>query len=226
MSQFELLKLCRARLARYGIMNSCRILSDAYLFDLKHGTRTAGIYSKGRIEKSNPNLKGTVVQYQGTSSRLFQAAMKDLDSSVLKGDFIDFGCGRGKVLLMALDYPFMKLHGVELSDKLVKEAEKNLENYCAKKKKNPLASIYLGDARFFLIPPTASVFFFYNPFTWSIFEPVVENILESLRRHPREIRLIYINDLYWKELEKKEMQCVSRGSEFRINYSVWKPLVS
>ena len=206
-------------------MNSCRILIDAYLFDLKHGTRTAGIYSKGRIEKSNPNLKGTVVQYQGTSSRLFQAAMKDLDSSVLKGDFIDFGCGRGKVLLMALDYPFMKLHGVELSGKLVKEAERNLENYCAKKKKNPLASIYLGDARFFLIPPTASVFFFYNPFTWSIFEPVVENILESLRRHPREIRLIYINDLYWKELEKKEMQCVSRGSEFRINYSVWKPLV-
>ena len=226
MSQFELLKLCRASLARYGIMNSCRILIDAYLFDLKHGTRTAGIYSKGRIEKSNPNLKGTVVQYQGTSSRLFQAAMKDLDSSVLKGDFIDFGCGRGKVLLMALDYPFKKLHGVELSDKLVKEAEKNLENYCAKKKKNPLASIYLGDARFFLIPPTASVFFFYNPFTWSIFEPVVGNILESLRRHPREMRLIYINDLYWKELEKKEMQCVSRGSEFRINYSVWKPLVS
>jgi len=130
-----------------------------------------------------------------------------------------------KVLLMALDYPFKKLHGVELSDKLVQEAEENLENYCAKKKKNHIASIYLGDARFYQIPPTATVFFFYNPFTWSIFEHVAENIQESLRRHPRETRLIYINDLHWKELEKKEMQCVSRGSEFRINYSVWNPLV-
>ena len=90
MSEFELLKLSKASLIRYGFMNSCRLLIDDYLFDLKHGTKSAGIYSKGRIEKSNPNLKGTVVQYQGTSSRLFQAAMKHLDSSLLKGDFIDF----------------------------------------------------------------------------------------------------------------------------------------
>ena len=89
------------------------------------------------------------MQYQGTSSRLFQAAMKDLDSSLLKGDFIDFGCDRGKVLLMALDYPFMKLHGVELSDKLVQKAEKNLENYCAKKKKIPLLVFTWGMPVFF-----------------------------------------------------------------------------
>ena len=226
MSQFELWRLCRASLTRYGVMNSCRLLIDDYLFDLKHGTRTAGTYSKSGIEKSNPNLKGTVVQYQGTPSRLFQCAMKDLDSSVLKGDFIDFGCGRGKVLLMAFDYSFKKLYGVELSEKLAKQTEQNLENYGAKKKKKASANICLGDARFFLIPPTASVFFFYNPFTWSIFEQVVENILESLRRHPREARLIYINDQHRKELEKKKMQCVFRGSELRMNYSVWKPLVS
>ena len=107
---------------------------------------------------------------------------------------------------------------------LFKRLKKPGELLC-KKEKNPLASIYLGDARFYQIPPTVSVFFFYNPFIWSIFEPVVENILESLRRHPRETRLIYNNDLHCKELEKKEMQSVSRGSEFRINYSVWKPLV-
>lgn len=78
-----------------------------------------------------------MVQYQGTSSRLFQAAMKHLDSSLLKGDFIDFGCDRGKVLLMALDYPFMKLHGVELSDKLVQEAKKTWRIIVQKRKKSP-----------------------------------------------------------------------------------------
>ncbi len=144
MSQFELLKLSKASLIRYGFMNSCRLLIDDYLFDLEHGTRSAGIYSKGWIEKSNPNLKGTVVQYQGTSSRLFQAAMKDLDSSLLKGDFIDFGCDRGKVLLMALDYPFMKLHGVELSDKLVKEAEKTWRIIVQKRKKSPCLHLLGG----------------------------------------------------------------------------------
>jgi len=160
-----MLKLCRASLARYGFMNSCRLLVDDYLFDLKHGTKTAGIYSKSRIENSNPTLKGTVVQYQGTSSRLFQAAMKDLDSSVLKGDFIDFGCGRGKVLLMALDYPFKKLHGVELSDKLVQEAEENLENYCAKKKKIPLLVFTWGMPVFirFHQPPPYSFFIILLP---------------------------------------------------------------
>ncbi len=55
MSEFELLKLSKASLIRYGVMNSCRLLIDDYLFDLKHGTRSAGIYSKGRIEKSKPN---------------------------------------------------------------------------------------------------------------------------------------------------------------------------
>ena len=84
------------------------------------------------------------MQYQGTSSRLFQAAMKDLDSSLLKGDFIDFGCDRGKVLLMALDYPFTKLHGVELYDKLVQEAEKTWRIIVQKRKKSPCLPLLGG----------------------------------------------------------------------------------
>lgn len=221
MSQFELWSLCRASLARYGFINSCRLLIDDYLFDLKYGTKTAGTYSKSRIEESCPDLKGTVVQYQGTSSRLFYAAMKDLDARVFEGDFVDFGCGRGKVLLMALAYPFKQFHGVELSPELKVQAEGNLVIYCASNEKAPSTRIHLGDARFFKIPPSACVFFFYNPFTWSVFEPVLENIMESKRCHPREIRLIYINDVHRAELEKRQVQCVAAGSQFKVSYSVW-----
>src|SRR5688572_3166400 len=42
--------------------------------------------------------------------------------------FIDFGCGKGRVVLQAAMYPFRKVIGVELSTELCDVARRNVEH--------------------------------------------------------------------------------------------------
>jgi hypothetical protein len=43
------------------------------------------------------------------------------------------------------------------------------------------------------IPDDVTVAYFYNPFTGSVFRTVLEKLVASIERAPRELRIIYVN---------------------------------
>jgi SAM-dependent methyltransferase len=101
---------------------------------------------------------------------------------------LDLGCGMGSAMITLARYPFARVDGVELAPELIPIAKRNLvrmkvENSC----------IYPGDAAEFTTYDPYSYIYMFNPFHRAVVEPVLQNIRRSLRRTPRELRIIYKN---------------------------------
>lgn len=109
--------------------------------------------------------------------------------------FLDLGSGKGRTLLMASDYPFRRIVGVELLPSLHAIAQENLAKYKSESQKCFALESVCADATAFLPPGDPLVIFLFNPFPESGMRQVVRNLEESLRGHPRAVYLVYHNAL-------------------------------
>jgi SAM-dependent methyltransferase len=106
--------------------------------------------------------------------------------------FVDLGSGKGKVVMLAARYPFARVIGVELSEQLSEIARRNLANGRGRRRAKQVELI-TADALQYEIPTDSTVIYMYNPFRGEVFEAVVARLIESVDRHPRQVRLIYLN---------------------------------
>ena len=111
--------------------------------------------------------------------------------------FFDLGCGKGRVLFCATSFQLKKIVGVELRQALVENARENYQHL--KLKKTPVIIIQTDAARANLDEGTA--FFMYDPFGYETLEQVLQNLEESLRRFPRQIKIAYVNARYRERLD-------------------------
>jgi SAM-dependent methyltransferase len=109
--------------------------------------------------------------------------------------FIDLGSGKGRTLLMASDYPFRRIVGVELLPALNDAALDNLTKYQSEAQKCFAIESICRDATDFTFPAEPILLFLFNPFTESGLRRVISNLERSLREHPREIYVLYHNPL-------------------------------
>jgi len=132
------------------------------------------------------------VDYQGSSYHYVKLAFRNLPVDFSKIRLIDFGSGKGNVILMAQEFGIKEIIGVEFAEELVLLSKQRIKRI---KNNNSFSNINIicSDASSFFIPDDSNVFFFYNPFSQNVFEKVLDNIEESLKRHYREIFILYIN---------------------------------
>jgi len=109
---------------------------------------------------------------------------------------VDFGCGKGRVLLLAVLGGMKKAVGIEFSPQLCRIAESNI-NIVEKAIGARLEiTVIEGDVTDYEIEDDQNVFFFFNPFDDVILEAVVENMKKSLQRKPREVAIVYYNPVH------------------------------
>jgi SAM-dependent methyltransferase len=109
--------------------------------------------------------------------------------------FVDLGSGKGRTLLMASDYPFRRIIGVELLPSLHQIALENLRQYKSESQKCFALESICADATAFPLPADPLVIFLFNPFPESGMRQVVANLEQSLREHPRAVFVLYHNPL-------------------------------
>ncbi|MFZ0417372.1 MAG: class I SAM-dependent methyltransferase [Candidatus Sulfotelmatobacter sp.] len=137
--------------------------------------------------------------YQPTEAALFHEMIAAL-SAQARFDFrdfifIDLGSGKGRTLLMASDYPFRRIVGVELLPALNYAAQENLSKYRSESQKCFAIESICGDATEFAFPAEPTVLFLFNPFPEAGLKRVIANLEQSLREHPRTVYLLYHNPL-------------------------------
>jgi SAM-dependent methyltransferase len=115
---------------------------------------------------------------------------------------VDLGCGKGKVLLVASEFGFREVRGVEFSPILCEVARRNCSLYQAKRKKISNLSIIHADVTDYRIRDDEDIFFLFNPFDDFILEQVLQNIASSLQRHNRKIWIIYRNAVHRDSVEE------------------------
>lgn len=105
--------------------------------------------------------------------------------------FVDFGCGKGRVVYLAARYPFGRVIGVEISAQLSEIARRNL----ARNRRRLLCrnvEIVTANVLDFAIPDDMTVAYFFSPFPGPVFAGVLDRIVASIERRPRPVRLIYL----------------------------------
>lgn len=114
-----------------------------------------------------------------------------------RNHLVDIGCGKGRALCVAAAMGYQQLTGIDISEKLCKEAVKNLR---ITKHKYPSIQFEISsiNALDFTIPNTVDSIFLFNPFDGSIMQEVVANLLNSLEQYPRTIYIIYLNPIHKK----------------------------
>lgn len=109
--------------------------------------------------------------------------------------FIDLGSGKGRTLLMASDYPFRRIVGVELLPALHRIAVENLGQYKNDAQKCFALESICADANEFSFPDEPLVVYMFNPLPESGMRRVRANLEQSLRARPRPVYVLYHNPL-------------------------------
>src|SRR6266849_6481339 len=77
--------------------------------------------------------------------------------------FVDLGSGKGRTLLMASEYPFMRIVGVELIAELHRAAQQNIREYRSPTQRCVQIEALIADAREFELPEEPLVLYLFNP---------------------------------------------------------------
>jgi len=133
--------------------------------------------------------------YQPTEPALFKEMLASLKINFQEFTFIDMGSGKGRVLLMAADYPFRRIVGVELFPALHRVAQQNLTAYASDSQQCFALEAVCGDARKFTFPAEPILIYLFNSLPEAALIEVMTNLDDSLRQCPREVYLLYHNPL-------------------------------
>ena len=161
-------------------------------FDQTHRIDTAGRIPLAVLDADSPHARfGNA--YQPTSPGLFGEILASLEIAHERFVFVDFGSGKGRVVLLASQVPFRKVVGVEFSSQLHRVAQQNLERFAAEKRRCGSIELLCMDATQYPIPDEDAVLYFYNPFEQQVMDIVLANLQASLARRPRTIYLVLVN---------------------------------
>lgn len=173
------------RLLIIRISNLIDYLIDKY-FDLRHDLDTEAKVEITDLEIDTPVIK-YIKKYQGTRNRVFHQLIQSLDINYSQYNFIDIGSGKGKALIMANQYSFKHIIGIELSKKLIKISRDNL----AKLDLGDSISLIQEDASKYILPKGLNIIYLYNPFD----EHLLHQFLRNNHFNPGDI-IIYLNPRY------------------------------
>ncbi len=159
-------------------------------FDLAHHVDTSGHIPGEQLGADTPSdLYNTA--YYGISPSSLTHALELFPEAVTSFTFTDLGCGKGRALLVAAQFPFANILGVELSPELCVVAAENC-------RLDPRIKIQQGDAATIQYPDGPLIVYLYHPFL----KPVLRRVLASLQRQrqnsPHSTYLLYANCRYEK----------------------------
>ena len=137
--------------------------------------------------------------------------------------FLDLGSGKGRTLLMASDYPFRRVVGVELLPSLHLIARENLRQYKSESQKCFALESICADATTFPFPDDPLVVYLFNPLPESGMRLVLANLGHSLYARPRPVYVLYHNPLLEHVLSENALLTKVAGTN---QYSVFRNLGS
>src|SRR3989339_477084 len=186
-----------ANLQEKGITRTISIIANRmfdFHFDFKYKTDTHNRISLEDLTVTGENKeRGSF--YQPTMALSFNRLLDTIPlppESVL----VDFGCGKGRVLLLAVLRGIKKAVGIEFSPELCEIARNNVRIVEQATGASLNISVIEGDVTHYEIEDDQNVFFLFNPFDDVVMEAVVKNIQQSLQKKPREIAIIYYNPVH------------------------------
>jgi 16S rRNA G966 N2-methylase RsmD len=183
---------------------------ESWWFDRIHGTDTAA--SKAELSGAGHDSREGfwyIPTRPSVARRIFRALpIQDFGQFT----FVDVGCGKGRMLCLAIRCNFRSIIGVERDVRLSTIAASNIANL-----QDPRLSIQQTDARAYQFPDTPLVLYLFNPFGENILQLFFSNLENSLMVQPRQVIVALLYPEYAYVLERfSRYKLISHTSQCRI----------
>lgn len=209
------LKSALGSVGTYGVFGTLRLAVFEIFYEVKFRSNTLRLIDGDELAVDDRIREhGTV--HLPSPFYFTRQAFKHIPADLGGRVFVDMGCGLGRVMFFASQFPFKKLIGVEVSEPLAMAARANLERYYAKERPpGPDWEVVCCNAAEFQIPDDGTVFYFGDPFDETIMGPVIENILASAQKAARQVFVLYVNPAHSNVLTTKGFRVLA--SEVKRN---------
>lgn len=160
-------------------------------FDRAYGTDTSGFVAAEKLPEQEA-ARVHAICYAGSQPSLIRRALQSLpplDSYT----FVDLGCGKGRALLVASEFPFREILGVELSVPLARVANRNAARFARRFPERWPIAVAVADASVFPLPSGNVVLFLYHPFGAALVAQVVAGVEAALAAGHGRIFIVYYN---------------------------------
>lgn len=163
--------------------------------------RRFGIDTCGVINLDSLGIKGAARDeatcYEAVREDVFLDVMATANVEPRRCDFIDFGSGKGRALVLAAEAGFRKAVGVEISPALHEVAIRNVAIYRRQRPHAGPIELRCGDAAAFELPPGDALLFFYNPFREGMLRSVLSNVARAWRAQRCKLTVVYCNPIHF-----------------------------
>ena len=183
-------------------------------YDWEHAVDT----TRSNVGVGTQFLAGVMARpYFATEPWLFQQIMQALPIDFPRFTFIDLGAGKGRALLMASDYSFQRIVGVEFIPNLYRAAQENIARYTGDCQQCRRIEATCIDAREFEFPLEPLVIYLFTPFSESTFATVLDKLHLSIEQTPRPVYIAYRFTEFEKLLsESKWLEKVAGTEQWAI----------
>jgi predicted RNA methylase len=161
-------------------------------FDQQHGTDTAGSIEPERLGIDDDAVRDQAILYLPSPVRVTQWMLDNVGVDPAERTFVDLGCGKGRVLMVAAQRPFRRVVGVEISEELVAIASSNARCYRPPPEHRCDIDVLRADATTVDLPETDLLIHAYHPFGSDILTAVLARLEASLAITPRRVTIAYL----------------------------------
>ena len=166
-------------------------------FDVRHGVDTEGLLYAHDLCTGHAHDRHNE-GYYATAPSLFSGAMDCWrgtlsDCSVEDYAFVDLGCGKGRMLMLASELPFQFIHGIELNGDLVRDARRNLRRWLRAPRACRRITFECGDVLGLELPTCPVILFLFNSFGAEVLGPLIARLAAAASNRTAPIDLVYVH---------------------------------
>lgn len=165
-----------------------RTQNKSIAFDRRCGTST---YGRMDVAITQDAVNPTIWGYSAVNHDFFREIMRAIPLDLTRYTFVDVGAGKGAAVLMASDFPFKRLMGIELNQDLVDIARNNVVQFNHRIGRSLNPEWFAGDYFQWNIPDEPCLFFLNNPFPEALSLQALEHLERLLAHHPHPTLLVF-----------------------------------
>ncbi len=165
-------------------------------YDRLHGTDTGSLIPGCELATGHRHDRH-ITAYHGVAPSLFRKVMAQwsllAEHPPQHTAFIDIGAGKGRAMLLAAEYPFRRIVGVEINPALAAAARSNMSLF-TEGSTVPAMRLEEGDAMRLRMPAGPCLCCLFNPFDGVLMDRLLARLAHQFRNRHGQLDLIYVND--------------------------------
>jgi SAM-dependent methyltransferase len=169
-------------------------------FDQLHGTDTSGLIPGSVIVQGTSAKVAELTAYYGVAPSILHGLLdiwlhRTTPQPIERTVFLDVGAGKGRAMLLASQFPFLRVEGVELNADLARIAAANISLWDNDLQANALSPLTLhhADATTHPLPSEPTLAFLFHPFELPILRRFLRHVERSISNNPKPFELLYVN---------------------------------